>query len=414
MRGQKFPVDTPTTFKMHKSDSKFYTIGAAWFLLENRALAERKYTDYFTAAQNQNFPKVAFFDTKNLLAYLTGATPENDQIEPSMEPRPPFVAPPTTSAQGVVDAQQTAEDDDLPEAREEFRRHIDAERGVDQGEGKAKRQKLLEVSDVKETTNPFVKRSLKIVAKISQRERLLRDRHSVLQCYTKNADFSSTLRLLEQVKRNEEIRAKQPTNGSAHASDRPREAVVSVPVSVPKAVSDPRAHIKRPIILVPNAVDTPISLLNIKDFLESNRYVSVEEQQSKGIMKEEPVRIRRMTSKNEGYTYDVYDTPANLQERDWKRVACVFVLGPKWQFRDFKYKDPTELFEKVLGVHFYFEHTDVPPTIKGWNVKKLELSRNNRHRDAPLVLDFWRHLDHFLKAHRPELFGTAHAMNNKK
>ncbi len=48
-----------------------------------------------------------------------------------------------------------------------------------------------------------------------------------------------------------------------------------------------------------------------------------------------------------------------------------------------------------MGVYFHFKDEAVPEQVKSWNVKLLTLGRNDRHRDADVQREFFRHLQQF-------------------
>ncbi len=63
-----------------------------------------------------------------------------------------------------------------------------------------------------------------------------------------------------------------------------------------------------------------------------------------------------------------------MQEKDWDRVVAVFVAGKEWQFKDWKWSNPAELFQQVLGVHLTFQGKTVEPAVDSWNCKVIKVS----------------------------------------
>lgn len=57
--------------------------------------------------------------------------------------------------------------------------------------------------------------------------------------------------------------------------------------------------------------------------------------------------------------------------------------------------DLVETLHNMMGVYFHFKDEAVPEQVKSWNVKILALGRNDRHRDADVQREFFRHLQQF-------------------
>lgn len=156
-----------------------------------------------------------------------------------------------------------------------------------------------------------------------------------------------------------------------------------------------------PVIIVPGMlVPGNLSLANIKSFLEDGVYH--EDPNDVGQPYSQMVKVtRRIGGKN--VTFDVYDNVTSFTESRWTRVVAVFVNGQDYQFRDWKSGDSKrELFARVRGYYIHYANTQIPVTIKGWNIKRLELQRNKRHHDINIRNNFWSDLEDFL---RREKFG---------
>jgi parafibromin len=94
--------------------------------------------------------------------------------------------------------------------------------------------------------------------------------------------------------------------------------------------------------------------------------------------------------------YHVIDNTTKMTARDWNRVVAVFVLGQSWQFKDWQWSSPVELFSNVRGYYLKYDDAQVPPEVKSWNVKILTISKNKRHLDQTAALEFWNTLDEFM------------------
>ena len=58
---------------------------------------------------------------------------------------------------------------------------------------------------------------------------------------------------------------------------------------------------------------------------------------------------------------------------------------------------------KMLGVYVGLKGELLPPNVKQWNVLKLEVPKDDRHKDRPIVAEIFAAIDKFLAAHRSEL-----------
>ncbi|KAG8370228.1 hypothetical protein BUALT_Bualt14G0095200 [Buddleja alternifolia] len=157
-----------------------------------------------------------------------------------------------------------------------------------------------------------------------------------------------------------------------------------------------------PIILVPSAFSTLITIYNVKDFLEDGVYIptDVKLKQVKG-GKPDCVTVQKKFSRDRVVTaYEVRDKPSALKSDDWDRVVAVFVLGKEWQFKDWPFKDHVEIFNKIVGFYMRFEDDSVESakTVKQWNVKIISISKNKRHQDRAAALEVWEKLEEFMRS----------------
>ena len=130
----------------------------------------------------------------------------------------------------------------------------------------------------------------------------------------------------------------------------------------------------RIIILVPSAVTSVLCNLNCIDFLKDGRYVSVEEKRRLGSRREAEMTFEHITSTGKRLTVRVLDSGAKLSDTEWESVIAVFVQGAEWQFKQWKWSTPVELFHKVLGFYLILDDREVDPKILSWNCKVLKVS----------------------------------------
>lgn len=189
-------------------------------------------------------------------------------------------------------------------------------------------------------------------------ERPLKDRESLLEC--KNRDFHSVL--VNSTKREEErqrLESQQRKDGLVAKSRlmgaEDRGLGYGEELGFNESALQTKLNMKGgklgegvPIIFVPSAFQTLITIYNVKEFLEDGVYIptDLKVKQMKG-PKPDCVTVQKKFSRDRVVTaYEVRDKPSSLKPEDWDRVVAVFVLGKEWQFKDWPYKDHVEIFNK--------------------------------------------------------------------
>ena len=179
----------------------------------------------------------------------------------------------------------------------------------------------------------------------------------------------------------------------------------------------------KPIIIVPNAMTSPITLINASLFFEKSTYQSRD-----SLVKQDPsarqpsgmVPISRRISPRLGgglVSYEIIDNPTmKLSKDDWDRVVAVIAQGASWQFKGWKMRgttntttngsssdiSPVDVFSRCYGFYIGFEGSPVPQEVMGWNVKKGMLSKDKRGMDSVVAASFWHGLDEWMSVHKPE------------
>ncbi|KAG2375513.1 Protein CDC73-like protein [Vigna angularis] len=253
---------------------------------------------------------------------------------------------------------------------------------------------------------------LDLISLITSAERPLKDRQSLLEC--KNRDFYSVL--VSATKREEDrqrMESQQRKDGLVAKSRLMAADDRGLGFSDDMGGYDPTPKPKMllkgtkigegvPIILVPSAFQTLITIYNVKEFLEDGVYIptDVKVKQMKGA-RPDCVTVQKKLSRDRVVTaYEVRDKPSSLKPDDWDRVVAVFVLGKEWQFKDWPFKDHVEIFNKIIGFYMRFEDDSLESAknVKQWNVKIISISKNKRHQDRAAALDVWERLEEFVRA----------------
>lgn len=161
---------------------------------------------------------------------------------------------------------------------------------------------------------------------------------------------------------------------------------------------------KTPIIIIPAATTSLITMYNAKDILQDFRYYNTEDKKSQGCKRENEVLIQRRKDGGLSVPYRVIDNPQKLNEEDWDRVVAVFVQGPAWQFKGWPWGgNPVEIFSRIRAFHLKWDEMKLDSNVAKWAVHVIQLSRNKRHLDRANLLKFWEVLDSFMVKHKHHL-----------
>ncbi len=194
-------------------------------------------------------------------------------------------------------------------------------------------------------------------------------------------DFSFALKLFnDRILKTMKTDADNPDDRQQPSSKRPATADIhgtaaahaSASSSSAAGAADASTSHGTPIIIVPSALTSVISTLNAVDFLERGEYLTVEEKLRVGAKREQEQYINRLVNGRK-MRYKVIDNPKFLKDADWARVVAVFASGQTWQFKEYKWTQPAELFHNVLGVHMTMDDRVVDPNILSWNCKVIKV-----------------------------------------
>ena len=67
----------------------------------------------------------------------------------------------------------------------------------------------------------------------------------------------------------------------------------------------------------------------------------------------------------------VIDSVKRVRPEHWDRIVCVFVHGPAWQFKGWRWGSPAQIFQKALGMYVRYEDVSPPTTVVNWKVGGL-------------------------------------------
>ena len=246
-------------------------------------------------------------------------------------------------------------------------------------------------------------------------EIVVRDRNT--QLLAPGQDFTFALKIYQSA------HAKAPSagRGSSKGGDRGSSSRSS---SSSSSAGSVKKDTRLPIIIVPALSTSLLTLLNVKTFLCDGQFLESSVISGRGETKATKVVISRRLGAsaadvaNSGSTkaaaaaaaaagdertaeYLAIDNPSRLKPSDWERVVAVVALGKDWQFKGWHWNTPVDLFTHALGVYVKWDNEVTPAAVGKWNVKVLDLSKNRRHLDATSSMQFWQHLDNFVRINKP-------------
>ncbi|CAG8588562.1 11268_t:CDS:1 [Paraglomus brasilianum] len=160
------------------------------------------------------------------------------------------------------------------------------------------------------------------------------------------------------------IAAKLQKSKGKDLSHRPRERTH-------KSSRSYRRSTGRPIILVPALPTSLLNIWNVRQLLEEKQFIDSVTARQEAV---EDVAPEKIGIVHEGRTYEVVDRPEQFGPEDWDRVICVVCSGHEWQFRNWKWESPDELFQHVRGIYFKWSHEALKDEIKAWRVITVDVS----------------------------------------
>lgn len=150
-----------------------------------------------------------------------------------------------------------------------------------------------------------------------------------------------------------------------------------------------------PIILLSSSFSSLLRMPNIKSFLGEGVYTPLEASgEAPNIL--HISRTLRTIHPSHATRFILVDDPSGFRPDYWNRVVAVFTTGQTWQFKNYKWQNPAELFSHALGVYVGWKGEVIPDTVKGWGrgVLSVQIDKGqNRWRDREVVEDIWSQIE---------------------
>ncbi|KAK3718400.1 accessory factor associated with RNA polymerase II [Vermiconidia calcicola] len=176
-------------------------------------------------------------------------------------------------------------------------------------------------------------------------------------------------------------------------------ALTSNPALRPPVNASKPGRRPEPIILLSPSASSLLRMPNIKSFLVDGVYTAPDSSSSGSNILHLTRTLPSISS--HPLRFILVDSPDNFRPDYWSRVVAVFTTGQTWQFKNYKWQNPAELFAHALGVYVGWRGEVVPDTVKGWGrgVLTVQIDKGTqRWRDREVVEDVWSAVEARMKA----------------
>uniref|UniRef100_A0A671UM99 Parafibromin n=1 Tax=Sparus aurata TaxID=8175 RepID=A0A671UM99_SPAAU len=376
---------------------EYYTLDSILFLLNNVHLP---HPSYVRRAATENIPVVRRPDRKGLLSYLNGESSTSTSID--------------RSAPIEIGLQRPTQVCTPLHFKDEERVRLDKERLAARLEGH--KEGIVQTDQIRSLSEAMsVEKIAAIKAKIMAKKRStiktdLDDDITLKQRSFVDAEVDVTRDIVSRERVWRTRTTILQSTGKEGASARKAQT------PCPRTFMHMSTYRSRtPIVIIPAATTSLITMLNAKELLQDLKFVTSEEKKKQGIQRDNEVLLQRRkdqiqpggTTLSVTVPYRIIDQPLKLAPQDWDRVVAVFVQGPAWQFKGWPWLlpdgSPVDIFAKIRAFHLKYDEAKTDPNVQKWDVTVLELSRHRRHLDRPVFLRFWETLDRYMVKHKSHL-----------
>lgn len=357
----RFNLDDMTSFTMDGKPLQLRTI-VHCYLSRDMSVAE-----YLSDCQNKKLTNISFLQRNDLIKWL------NNEIETSQY---------ITSA--ATDGVKTATEPTVAESSSlEAKTHSDITTTATTTTADLQNNKPHEVAT---TTDELTSKDLiendPILAETLQNERYLVDHNSSLRG-SKPINFGYLIKDVE-------LKLVQSIKASLRSKDSSKNHISKQTNGQRKQNNVQR---KDPIILIPSATSSILTISNIKQFLQDSTYINPRELSIS--MGTDLITIEKKFNKiNRTIKFIVVNNTRMFTKPEyWDRVVAVLTTGHEWQFNNYQWSKPQDLFRHCKGYFFHFNTDEVPQNVRQWDVEPISVDKNVRFKDLEIVRSFWSSLE---------------------
>lgn len=133
-----------------------------------------------------------------------------------------------------------------------------------------------------------------------------------------------------------------------------------------------------PIILLSPSASSLLRMSNARSFLEDGRFSPPDATASAASMLHVQ-RVMRSIDPHRPIRFILVEGSEQFKPEYWNRVVAVFTTGQTWQFKNYKWSNPNDLFKHTLGIFVGWRGEQPPDNVTGWG-----------HRVLATGIDRWR------------------------
>ena len=156
-----------------------------------------------------------------------------------------------------------------------------------------------------------------------------------------------------------------------------------------------------PIILLSPSASALLRLSNARSFLQEGKFVPPDAGSSTANM----LHVQRNMpgiDPTRPLRFILVEGPEQFKPEYWNRVVAVFTTGQTWQFKNYKWGNPNELFKHVLGIYVGWRGEQAPDNVRGWGHRVLSTGVDrwmgeghdaSRFGDKEVVEQIWKAIE---------------------
>ncbi|RYO92874.1 hypothetical protein DL766_002518 [Monosporascus sp. MC13-8B] len=181
----------------------------------------------------------------------------------------------------------------------------------------------------------------------------------------------------------------------------------STNISNPSIASHQKPKRPDPIVLLSPSASSLLRMSNIKSFLEGGQYVppdSVAASSSNSASMLHINRLMKDIDPNRPMRFILVEGPEQFKPEYWNRVVAVFTTGQSWQFKNYKWSSPHELFRHIPGIYVGWRGEQPPESVVGWGHRVMNVGVDrwketahgvdtSRWRDREVVEGIWKMIE---------------------
>ncbi|KAL8339881.1 hypothetical protein RB601_006148 [Gaeumannomyces tritici] len=135
-----------------------------------------------------------------------------------------------------------------------------------------------------------------------------------------------------------------------------------------------------PIILLSPSASSLLRMSNIKSFLEAGRYSPPDHSSTASML--HISRTMRDIDPARPMRFILVEGPEQFKPEHWNRVVAVFTTGQAWQFKNYRWPQPADLFRHVAGVYVGWRDQPPPETVRAWG-HRVQVHAIDKYREPP-------------------------------